>query len=139
MKATLRPGLADEFRYVVPDTKVVPALYPEADEFQQMPRVFATGYLVGLLEWACIQAVNPHLDWPAEQTVGVHIDASHCAATPPGMQVTVRVKLVSVEGKRLAFEVEAHDDLELISKGTHQRYVIDRRRFSDKAAGKVRT
>jgi fluoroacetyl-CoA thioesterase len=139
VKATLRPGIAAEFRYVVPETKVVPALYPEAAEFQQMPRVFATGYLVGLLEWACILTLEPHLDWPAEQTVGVHIDASHSAATPPGMEVFVRVKLVAVEGKRLSFEVEAHDGVDLISKGTHQRYVIDARRFSDRAAAKVRT
>ena len=54
-----------------------PVLYPEADEFQVMPNVFATGFMVGLIEWTCIQAVRPHLDWPAEQAVGIHIDVSH--------------------------------------------------------------
>src|SRR5262249_39437657 len=82
MKTSLLAGIEHELRFVVPLAKTVPALYPESPEFRQMPEVFATGFLVGLLEWACIRCVNPHLDWPAEQTVGVHIDASHCAATP---------------------------------------------------------
>jgi fluoroacetyl-CoA thioesterase len=115
----------------------VPALYPESAEFQEMPRVFATGFLVGLLEWACIQAVKPQLDWPDEQTVGTYIDVSHSAATPPGLEVRVLVKLMQVDGRRLVFEVEAHDGMDLISKGTHERYVIDRARFAQKAAGKA--
>jgi len=71
-------------------------LYPESAEFQEMPNVFATGFLVGLVEWACIQAVKPHIDWPNEQTVGVHVNLSHEAATPPDMEVTIRVKLLNV-------------------------------------------
>src|SRR4029453_8362930 len=67
MRDTLRAGLRHTFTYRVPATKLVPTLFPEAAEFQAMPRVFATGYLVGLVEWTCIQAVNPHLDWPREQ------------------------------------------------------------------------
>jgi fluoroacetyl-CoA thioesterase len=101
-----------------------------------MPEVFATGFMVGFLEWACIQAINPHLDWPAEQTLGTHINVSHAAATPPGLEVTARVKLVKVEGRKLSFEVEAHDGVDLISKGTHERYVIDRRRFDEKLKAK---
>jgi len=138
MKPSLRPGLASEFRFVVPDSKTVPALYPEAPEFQQMPAVLATGFLVGLLEWACIRAINPHLDWPAEMTLGTHIDVSHVAATPPGLEVTVQTKLVAVDGRRLSFEVEAHDGVDLISKGRHERYVIDRARFAAGLAKKRR-
>ena len=130
------PGLRHEFRFRVPESKTVPALYPEAPEFQEMPRVFATGFLVGLLEWACIQALKPHLDWPNEQTVGTHIDVSHAAATPPGMEITVLAKLTRVEGRRLLFEVEAHDGIDLISRGRHERYLIDRARFSARAAAK---
>ncbi len=62
--------------FTVPSFKTVPALYPEAPEFQAMPEVFATGFLIGLLEWACIQLVNPHLDRPAEQTLGTHITSA---------------------------------------------------------------
>lgn len=132
MKPTLKPGLVYEHRFVVPASKTVPALYPEAPEFVAMPEVFATGFLVGFLEWACIKAVNPHLDAPGEQTVGTHIDVSHEAATPPGREVTARVELVEVDGRRLVFAVEAHDGVDLISRGRHERFVIDRARFDAK-------
>jgi len=139
MKPTLKPGIEYEFRFRVPETKTVPALYPESPEFREMPQVFATGFMVGFLEWACIKAVNPHLDWPEEQTVGTHVNVSHLAATPPGLEVTAKVKLTQVDGRRLVFEVEANDGVEVISKGTHERFVINRSRFSEKVKQKAPT
>jgi fluoroacetyl-CoA thioesterase len=137
MKDTLKPGIGSQFTFRLPGTKTVPALYPESAEFQEMPDVFATGYLVGFLEWACIQAVNPHLDWPREQTVGTHIDISHVAATPAGFDVTAKVKLVEVRGRRLLFEVEAHDGVDLISQGKHERFVINKDTFDAKMKEKI--
>jgi len=136
MKDSLKPGIEYEFRFRVPTSKTVPALYPESPEFQEMPGVFATGFMIGFLEWACIMAIKPHLDWPAEQTVGTHVNVSHSAATPPGLEVTARVKLVAVDGRRLIFEVEAHDGVDTIARGTHERFVIQRDRFSEKARAK---
>lgn len=137
MKDSLKPGITYEHRFVVPPSKTVPALYPEADEFVAMPEVFATGFLVGFLEWACIRAINPHLDWPKEQTVGTHIDVSHEAATPPGLEVTARVELLAVEGKKLVFAVEAHDGVDLISKGRHERFIIDKEKFDARLGRKA--
>ena len=136
MKPSLKPGITYQHRFVVPATKTVPALYPEAQEFQLMPEVFATGFLVGFLEWACLKAINPHLDWPAEQTVGTHIDVSHCAATPPGMEVIADVELIAVNGKTLIFTVRAHDGRDLISEGRHERYVIVKERFDARVRAK---
>jgi len=129
MKSTLKPGIKYEHTFLVPTSKTVPALYPEAEEFIAMPEVFATGFLVGFLEWACIKAVNPHLDWPAEQTVGTHINVSHEAATPPGLTVTATVELIAVEGRKLVFAVEAHDGVDLISRGQHERAIINKEKF----------
>ncbi len=128
MKPSLRAGLTHEFRYLVPASKTVPNLYPEAEQFREMPEVFATGFMVGLLEWACLDAIRPHLD-PGEQSVGTDVRCSHLAATPPGLTVTVNVTLEKVEGRRLSFSVRAHDGVDLISEGTHQRVIIDPRRF----------
>lgn len=136
MKDTLKPGIRYEHKFIVPISKTVPALYPESAEFVAMPEVFATGFLVGLLEWACIKAINPHIDWPDEQTVGTHIDVSHEAATPPGLEVTATVELVAVEGRKLVFAVEAHDGVDLISKGRHERFVINKARFTAKLGEK---
>jgi len=129
MKQTLKPGISYEHRFTVPESKTVPALYPEAEEFQQMPEVFATGFLVGFLEWSCILALAPHLDIPQEQTVGTRIDVTHEAATPPGFEVTAKVELVEMDGRRLVFDVVAHDGVETISRGRHERFVINREKF----------
>lgn len=137
MKDTLKPGIESEFSIEITDKKTVPALFPESEEFQAMPNVFATGYMVGFLEWACIQAINPHLDWPTEQTVGIHINVSHVAATPPGLIVTAKVKLTAVEGRKLFFEVEANDGVDLICQGTHDRFIIYPEKFNKKVEEKT--
>jgi fluoroacetyl-CoA thioesterase len=137
MKETLKPGIESRFTFRIPESKTVPALYPESAEFQAMPEVFATGYLVGFLEWSCIKAINPHLDWPQEQTVGTHIDISHIAATPAGFDVTARVKLVAVDGRKLVFDVEADDGVDVISKGRHERFVIYKEKFDSKMQEKT--
>jgi fluoroacetyl-CoA thioesterase len=129
MKESLKPGIKYEHKFVVPPSKTVPSLYPESEEFLAMPEVFATGFMVGFLEWACIMAVKPHIDWPTEQSVGTHIDVSHEAATPPGLEVTANVELIAVDGRKLTFKVEAHDDVDLISRGRHERFIINKDKF----------
>ena len=84
-----------------------------------------------------LQAIRPWLEEPEEQTVGTHIAVSHCAATPAGLTVTVRVKLVRVEGRQLEFEVHAHDGVDVISEGTHRRQVIRRTKFLERVARKA--
>lgn len=136
MKDTLRPGVRYEHRFVVTDRQTVPQLYPESDDFSAMPSVLATGFLVGFLEWACVLAVNPHLDWPREQSLGTHIDISHEAATPPGLQLTATVELVEVDGRRLVFAVEATDGVDVISRGRLERVVVTREAFDARLAAK---
>jgi fluoroacetyl-CoA thioesterase len=130
MADTLHPGMTFEFRYTVPEEKTVPYLFPDIEEGAVMPRVLATGYMVGLLEFACIKFINPHIDWPRQQTVGIHINVSHTAATPPGMTVTVKGRLEKLDGRKLGFSLEAFDDREIISRGTHDRFIIDADKFN---------
>jgi fluoroacetyl-CoA thioesterase len=137
MKSSLQPGLTYEFKFKVPENKTVPHLYPESLEFQAMPKVLATGYMVGLFEWTCIQAINPHIDWPREQTVGIDVKLNHIAATPPGLTVTVNVKLEEVEGRKLVFSIVADDGIDKISEGTHDRFIIDAAKFNAKMAAKI--
>jgi len=136
MRETLKTGLEGTFRYRVPESKTVPYIYEEARDFQQMPRVFATGFMVALVEWACVDLIKPHLDWPREQTLGTHVDLSHLAATLPGMTVEVRARLERVEGRRLFFSVSARDDLDLITEGRHERMVVELQRFEERLAAK---
>lgn len=137
MKDSLQPGIEYVHKFLLPANKMVPALYPEAEELVAMPEVFATGFLVGFIEWACIKALHPHIDWPEEQSVGIHIDVNHTAATPPGMEVTAKVKLTEVNGRRLLFEVEVHDEVDLISQGKHERFVINKEKFDARMKDKI--
>ena len=136
MKSTLTPGLTHRFVYRVPDNKTVPHLYPEVADFQAMPRVFATGYMVGLMEWACMQLMAPHLD-AGEGSLGVHIDVNHTAATPPSFTVTVDVRCTDVAGRKISFEVVAHDGIDQIGKGRHERFVVDWEKFNANVAAKA--
>ena len=137
MKNSLQTGLTYEFKFKIPESKTVPYLYPESPEFQAMPQVLATGFMVGLFEWTCIQAINPHIDWPREQTVGIDLKLNHIAATPPGLTVTVNVKLEEVEGRKLVFSIVAEDGIDKISEGTHDRFIIDAAKFNAKMAAKI--
>lgn len=137
MKPTLQAGLRHQFRYTVAENKTVPHLYPESESFQQMPQVLATGFMVGLMEWACIEAIKPHLDWPREQSLGTLVNFPHLAATPPGLTITVDVKLDRVDGRRLFFSVVAHDGVDRITEGSHERVVIDKEKFESRLSAKL--
>jgi fluoroacetyl-CoA thioesterase len=136
MKATLKPGLKHRFSYQVPENKTVPYTYPESPEIAAMPKVFATGFMIVLMEWTCTQLLAPHLD-AGEGSLGVRVDVSHLAATPAGMTVTVDVECVAVTGQRVTFKVKAHDGIDLIGEGRHERFVVMWDKFNARLAAKT--
>jgi len=135
MRDTMEVGVEYTLEFLVTDEKTVPELYPESEQFSRMPRVFATGYMVGFMEWACMEAMAPHLE-EGEHSVGIHINVSHTAATPVGMKVLAAVKCTAVDGKKTSWEIEAYDEKDLIGKGTHDRFTINVEKFSQKIASK---
>jgi fluoroacetyl-CoA thioesterase len=137
MKATLRPGLTHRFSYTVPQSKTVPFLYQEAPELQSMPEVLATGFMIGLMEWTCVQLLAPHLD-PGEGSLGTHIDVNHTAATPVGLTVTVEAECTAVNGRRASFRLRAHDGMDAIGEGQHERAIVAWDRFKEKVAEKAK-
>lgn len=136
MKPTLQPGINASFSYAVPQEKTVPYVYPEAAEFREMPEVFATGFMIALIEWTCIKALAPHLE-EGEGSVGVHVDVSHDAATPAGFTVAVDVECTEVAGRKVWFHVRAHDGADMIGEGYHQRFIVEWDRFNKRAADKA--
>jgi fluoroacetyl-CoA thioesterase len=136
MKATLKPGLTHRFSYRVPENKTVPHTFPESPEIAAMPKVFATGFMIVLMEWTCTQLMAPHLD-PGEGSLGVHVDVDHLAATPAGMTVTVDAECTEVTGQRVAFHVKAHDGIDLIGEGRHERFVVMWDKFNARLAAKM--
>src|SRR5262245_55039833 len=102
--SALRPGLRHTLTLRVDASLTVPKVSRHYTGFSDMPPVFATAFMVGFIEWACVEALRPHL--AADQgTVGTHVNVSHAAATPIGMNVTAEVELTAVEGRKLTFKV----------------------------------
>jgi fluoroacetyl-CoA thioesterase len=132
---SLKIGDRHSFSYVIPHGKTVPHLYPESPDWRAMPEVFATGYMVGLMEWACLDHLKPCFE-EGEGSLGVFIETSHDAATPPGLKVTVTVEVDRIEGRRIGWRVEAHDGIEVIGRGRHERVVVRWDRFHEKVRAK---
>ena len=100
--------------------------------------VFATPALIALLEQTAIVCVQGNLA-PGQGTVGTRIDVQHLAATPVGLVVRSRAKLVEIDGRRLVFEVEAEDERERIATGTHERFIVNSmEKFLNRAAEKLK-
>ncbi|MBM4459756.1 MAG: hypothetical protein FJ011_18675 [Chloroflexi bacterium] len=97
--------------------------------------VFATPEMVRLMERAAVRALADHLA-PGQQSVGTLVNVRHLAATPEGATVTARAELIAVDGRRLTFRVTAHDGIDTIGEGTHERALIDLARFEAKVAAK---
>lgn len=90
--------------------------------------VFGTPMMIGLMENAAFSAIQPLLP-DGQSSVGTRVNISHLAATPIGMRVTATAELIEVDGRRLVFRVEAHDEKELIGEGQHERFIITLDRF----------
>jgi fluoroacetyl-CoA thioesterase len=136
MREGLRIGHVHEFAFRVPREKTVPFLYPESPEFKAMPEVFATGFMVGLMEWCCVLALKPFLD-EGEGSLGTLIDVTHIAATPPGMTVTVTATVAEIVGRRIVWHVVARDEQDVIGEGRHGRNLVLWERFQEKVAQKA--
>lgn len=127
---------ADPLYIRVDPSLTVPSVSPLFTGFADMPPVFATAFMVGLMEWACVEAIRPLLN-PGEQTVGTHIDVSHAAATPVGMLVSAEVELTEVRGRKLRFRVICRDEADVIGQGIHERTIIVPEAFMAKVDAKA--
>jgi fluoroacetyl-CoA thioesterase len=98
--------------------------------------VLATPVMINLMEAAALDAVE-HLLPEGYQSLGIHLDVSHHAATPVGMRVTATARVLAVEGRKIRFAVEAQDDKEVIGGGTHERVVVNVARFDERVQRKL--
>ena len=100
-----------------------------ADRFQNAGvTVLATPVLCHWFESAAVRAIAEQLE-PGEASVGTRLSIEHLKATPVGMLVRVSARVVAADGRRVTFEVSAVDDVELVARGTHERFVVDLDRF----------
>lgn len=102
-----------------------------------LPAVMATRVMVGMMELAAINAIEPYVE-AGETSVGMSINVEHTAATPPGQRVTAEAEVTLSDGRRLEFNVRAFDEDEQIGTGVHRRAVIDLAKFNQRLSKKVR-
>jgi predicted thioesterase len=100
--------------------------------------VLGTPVMINVIEAAALAAVE-HLLPVGHQSLGIHLDVRHFAATPIGMHVTATAELIAVDGRTLSFLVEARDDKEPIGGGSHQRVVVNVARFDERVQKKLRS
>ena len=101
-----------------------------------VPDVYASTRLIGLAEATCAVLMAEHLA-AGETSVGTSFQFTHDAPTPIGMAVRMTVRLVEIDRRRCVFEIEAHDDVERIAAGRHERFVVDRAKFMARVAAKT--
>lgn len=126
----LKPGLTGTARLTVGEAHTAPSIG------SGNIRVLGTPVMINLMEAAALDAAERYLA-PGHQSLGTRLDVSHVAATPVGLTVTATAVLTEVQGNRLFFRVSAHDGVDTIGEGTHQRVVVDVARFDARAARKA--
>ncbi|MDQ8700515.1 thioesterase family protein [Hyphomicrobium sp. LHD-15] len=127
--APLAPGIEGQATTLVTDALTAPVVGSGS------VGVYASPSMIALMEAAAVDCVERHLA-PGQATLGVHLDVSHTAATPPGLSVTAKATLVAVDGRKLSFEIEARDPYEKIGTARHTRIIVDTKRFEAKVASK---
>lgn len=90
--------------------------------------VFSTPDMIALMEGTCKSLVDEYLE-EGKGTVGISISTDHKAATPVGMEITCEAELVEIDRSRLVFKVRCKDELDDISEGEHQRFIVDNEKF----------
>jgi fluoroacetyl-CoA thioesterase len=130
MMAAIAPGLVGEVSFIVGETHTAKHLGSGG------VKVLATPVMIALMEDAKRSSVDSKLD-QGQLSVGVNLNIAHLAATPVGMRVTARSELVAVDGRKLTFKVEAHDEREKIGEGTHVRAMINLERFMTRLDAKA--
>ena len=126
----VKPGLKGSVELTVGEQHTAPSVGSGAIH------VLGTPVMINLMEAAALDAAE-HLLPAGHQSLGIHLDVTHVAATPVGMKVWATAEVTAVEGNRLQFRVEAHDEADLIGEGTHERIVVNVERFDKRVRSKA--
>ena len=125
----LQTGIKGEVKEIVSEKNSAAAM--KSGELN----VYATPSMIALMEQAAYKSVAGELE-EGTGTVGTLMNVSHISATPLGMEVTAKTELIEIDRKRLVFHVEAFDERGKIGEGTHERFIIDNRKFQEKTDNK---
>ena len=124
----ISPGASHTIHYRVPPGRGVPDLYPDSPHFAAMPPVFATGFLVGLMEWCCIDHLAPELPEGC-MSLGLGVDITHDAPCTEGAELDVECRCSAAGPKSVTWDVEVRCGDVVMGRGTHKRVIVDKSGF----------
>ncbi len=131
MKPSLTTGLERSEKICVDEQRTI-AFLGEAK------RVYSTPAMVSDIEYACYRLIGAHLE-PGESSLGVHVSVDHLGPTPLGVKVTVRVRVSAAEGRKITLDAEVSDDVEVVGRARHVRFIIDLARHEKRLKAKTET
>ena len=117
MKASLAPGIATTRKIRVDESRVIGFMGDDC-------RVYATPRIISDVEYTCREFLLTHLD-PGEDTVGTKVNWEHVGPALLGAEVTIDLKLIAVDGRRVTFQASVSDGPDAVARGTHERFVVD--------------
>ncbi len=129
MKSSLQPSISLVRRVTVEKEKTISFMGEEG-------RVYGTPFLVLDIEHTCRNLILEHSD-PSEDSVGTEVAIKHLAPTLPGSTVEIIVTVTAVEGRKVTFAVAAKDEIDTISAGTHERFVVDKAKTFERLKAKA--
>jgi predicted thioesterase len=124
MKATLKPGLTARKTLTVDDSRVINFMGEDC-------RVYATPRIISDVEYTCRDFLLPHLD-PGEDSVGTRVNWEHVGPALLGETVSVSIKLLQLEGRRVTFEAAVDAGADAVARGTHERFIVDVQKVRDR-------
>jgi fluoroacetyl-CoA thioesterase len=136
MRDTLKSGLIHTATFPVTSGTTAPHLAIDAPELANMPAVLATPYMIAMMEITCTNLIKQHAD-AGEGSLGIGVWVTHSAATLPGQTVTVTAEVKEVAGRKVVFHVTAHDGVDTIGEGRHERMVVPWARVEAALAAKA--
>lgn len=129
MKDTLTVGLSATRHIEINTSRTIDFLGEEL-------RVYNTPSLLYDFEVVCRELLLEHLD-SGEDSVGIGVSITHSGATLCGMIVEMTVVIAKVDGRLITFDLVAKDGVEEISRGNHNRFVVDVEKLRAKVAAKA--
>ena len=124
MKPTLKPGLATTKSVRVDESRVIAFMGDDC-------RVYATPRIISDVEYTCRDFLLAHLD-PGEDSVGTRVNWEHVGPALLGAEVTIDIKLLAVDGRRVTFQANVSDGADAVAHGTHERFVVDVQRVRER-------
>ncbi len=128
MKSSLKPGLHFSKQVLVDENRCIGFMGREG-------MVYATPKMVSDVEYACRDYLLQHLD-PGEDSVGTQVVIDHLAATPIGLQASIRIEIAEIDRRKIKFAFSVSDPVEEVGRGTHTRFVVDGAKTKERLAAK---